>query len=157
MRSTRRDIPPERKGLYTFGLVLQGAGVVGIVVCFLGFAIAGRGAVARGPTAGGVEGPFDYWIGILVCMFLAAGGGFVRRVAARGVAGSGLVLDPERAREDLEPWARMGGGMVRDALDEAGLSQREEPRPQDVRVRCRSCRTLNDEDAKFCDHCGAEL
>ena len=28
----------------------------------------------------------------------------LRRVAARGIAGSGLVLDPERARKDLEPF-----------------------------------------------------
>jgi hypothetical protein len=38
-----------------------------------------------------------------------------------GLAGSGVVLDPERAREDLEPWARMAGGMMKDGLDEAGI------------------------------------
>jgi len=39
-----------------------------------------------------------------------------------GAAGSGIVLDPERAREDVEPWARMAGGVVKDALDEAGIA-----------------------------------
>jgi multidrug resistance efflux pump len=33
-----------------------------------------------------------------------------------------VVLDPERARDDLEPWARAGGGLVRDALDEADVN-----------------------------------
>ena len=40
----------------------------------------------------------------------------------RGLAGSGAILDPGRARTDLEPWSRMAGGMAKDALDEAGVS-----------------------------------
>ena len=39
----------------------------------------------------------------------------------RGLAGSGVVLDPEKAREDVEPWSRMAGGVVKDALDESGI------------------------------------
>ncbi|MEO7933076.1 MAG: SHOCT domain-containing protein [Chthoniobacterales bacterium] len=39
-----------------------------------------------------------------------------------GAAGSGIVLDPEKARRDVEPWSRMQGGMAKDALDEAGIS-----------------------------------
>lgn len=50
--------------------------------------------------------------------------GFVLMVvAARGVAGTGVILDPKRAREDLEPWARMSGGLLKDALDEANVLQ----------------------------------
>ena len=50
-----------------------------------------------------------------------------------------------------------GGGLIADAVDEAGLGRRDEPAEPEVRVRCRECRTLNDEDAKFCDNCGAQL
>ena len=46
-------------------------------------------------------------------------------IAARGLAGSGVVLDPEKARTDVEPWTRMAGGMVGDALDEAGIDLRK--------------------------------
>lgn len=56
-------------------------------------------------------------------MALIVLGGFLRRAGMRGLAGSGLILDPERARDDLEPWARMAGGLVSDAFDESGLKR----------------------------------
>ena len=40
-------------------------------------------------------------------------GGIVRGIGARGLAGSGVVLDPDKAHEELEPYSRMAGGMVR--------------------------------------------
>jgi hypothetical protein len=43
-------------------------------------------------------------------------------MGSKGIAGSGMVLDPEKARADVEPWSRMGGGILKDALDEAGIS-----------------------------------
>lgn len=52
---------------------------------------------------------------------LMIAGSLMMRAGSRGLAGSGVLLDPERAREDLEPWARAGGGLVRDALDEADV------------------------------------
>ena len=45
-------------------------------------------------------------------MALVVVGQMMRRVAARGLAGSGVLLDPEQAREDLEPYSRMAGGIV---------------------------------------------
>ena len=89
-------------------------------------------------------------------MALMMVGGFMIRVGRRGAAGSGLVLDPQRARKDLEPWTRMGGGMVNDALEEVDLL-RDLKGEERVKVRCRGCRTLNDEEARFCDQCGAEM
>jgi hypothetical protein len=38
-----------------------------------------------------------------------------------GLAGSGVKLDPEEARRDVEPWSRMTGGVLKDAMDEAGI------------------------------------
>jgi hypothetical protein len=83
-------------------------------------------------------------------------GGFVRGIGARGVAGSGIMLDPQKAREELEPYSRMAGGMAKDALDEAGIDlsgQREKV----VMIKCRSCGKLNEEDSKFCRECGKPL
>ena len=53
-----------------------------------------------------------------ICIVL---GQFVMRLGRSGLAGSGLKLDPQEARKDLEPWSRMTGGMLKDALDEADI------------------------------------
>jgi RNA polymerase subunit RPABC4/transcription elongation factor Spt4 len=85
----------------------------------------------------------------------------LRSVGAKGWAGSGVVLDPETARKDVEPWSRMGGGVLQDALSEVQVVKKIEdrldsPKPQ-VKVRCRKCQTLNDEPAKFCNQCGSAI
>ena len=97
----------------------------------------------------------------LLGMGLCVVGGILMNIGARGAAGSGLVLDPEKARQDLEPWSRMGGGVVEDALSEVNVVKKLEEgisnlQPQ-VKVRCRKCQALNDETAKFCDQCGAPM
>jgi hypothetical protein len=48
-------------------------------------------------------------------------GGGLMAVGRAGLAGSGMMLDPERSRRDVEPWSRATGGMISDALDEAGI------------------------------------
>ena len=83
-------------------------------------------------------------------------GGIVSNIGARGVAGSGVVLDPGKAREELEPYTRMAGGMVKDALDEAdvhlgGKLERV------VMIKCSACGKLNEEDSKFCQECGQKF
>lgn len=90
-------------------------------------------------------------IGGIVLLVL---GGFVRRLGARGLAGAGVVLDPSRAREELEPYSRMAGGMAKDALDEADVDLGGGGRGQVVMVRCRACHQLNEEGSKFCQECG---
>lgn len=66
-----------------------------------------------------------------------------------GLAGSGIVLDPEQAREDVEPWNRMAGGMAKDFLDEAdidlsGLGGGREPSP-DFTDQLRKLHALREE------------
>lgn len=58
-------------------------------------------------------------------MGLIVVGGVISGIGRQGLAGSGVILDPEKAREDQEPWTRMQGGMFADAADEAiqGISQ----------------------------------
>jgi hypothetical protein len=41
-------------------------------------------------------------------------GAVISNIGARGAAGSGILLDPEQARDDLEPFSRMHGGMLKD-------------------------------------------
>ena len=91
-------------------------------------------------------------------MVLAVLGGVIQKVGARGLAGAGMILDPERARRELEPFSRQGGGMAKDALDEAGidLGSRGE-REQVIMIRCTACRQLNEEGSKFCQECGGVL
>ncbi len=55
----------------------------------------------------------------------------------RALAGSGVVLDPKKAREDLEPYSRMAGGMVKDALDEADISLGGK-REKVIMIKCRA-------------------
>lgn len=83
-------------------------------------------------------------------------GGVVRRIGARGLAGSGVVLDPEQAREELEPYSRMAGGMVKDALGEAGVNLGGKAETV-IMIKCRDCGKLNEEDSKFCQECGSEI
>jgi hypothetical protein len=54
-------------------------------------------------------------------MLLMIAGMATLMVGAAGAAGSGLNLDPEKAREDLEPWARLQGGLTKASLDEMGV------------------------------------
>ena len=84
-------------------------------------------------------------------------GGIVRGLASRGLAGSGVVLDPEKARDDLEPYTRMVGGMAKDALDEAGIALGDKEPERVVMVKCQACGKLNQEDAKFCQECGQKM
>jgi hypothetical protein len=83
-------------------------------------------------------------------------GGITRGIGARGLAGSGVLLDPEKARDELEPYSRMAGGLAKDLLEEANIKIGGEPAKVIV-VKCRSCGGLNQESAKFCQECGAKL
>lgn len=89
-------------------------------------------------------------------MVLLFAGAIVRGVGARGLAGAGLVLDPEKARQDLEPYSRMAGGMAKDTLDEAGVKLGGKPE-RVVMVKCPACGKLNEDDSKFCQECGKNI
>ena len=89
-------------------------------------------------------------------------GGILMNLGRAGLRGSGVILDPHGARDDLKPWSQAAGGMLDDALGSSHVVGRvldkDDDKPREVvRVRCPHCRTLNDEDAKFCDNCGAAL
>lgn len=159
MMTDQPGLPPERKALYYTGGILMLLGLALFLSNFFLIAsVAGRPFGSPNPMSGfaarGVGG-----------MLLMGLGAFVRQVGARGTAGSGLLLDPEQARADLKPWAQTAGGLLKDALGEvrgegeagAGAAPESQAVQPQIKVRCTRCRTLNDEDARFCKGCGAAM
>src|SRR4051812_42550442 len=110
-----RQISTQRKARHRLGTILFGIGALLFISTFLSAAwhfgdfndFEGR---TRSMAIRSVVG--------IVLMF--AGGGLII-VGAAGAAGSFLKLDPEQARKDLEPWARLSGGLTKDSLDEMGV------------------------------------
>jgi hypothetical protein len=148
-----RDVSPGRRSAYYAGMVLI---VLGFLLFLSNFFNTGVSAPAPGqpsfsPSMGGILSR------ALGGMALIVIGSFLMRAGKAGLAGSGILLDPRRARQDLEPFSRQAGGMLHDALDEAGLSPSRTDQVTVVKVRCRACTHLNPDNAKFCSHCGQAL
>lgn len=143
-------ISEERKTAYYAGRILMVVGALLFFSTFVTFAM--RFGDFSNFEANAKSSMFRAFGG----MALMIVGGIVSAIGARGLAGSGVVLDPEQAREDLEPYSRMAGGMLGDVLEEADvdLGSRSE---KVVVIRCRECDKLNPEDAKFCNECGKPL
>ena len=93
---------------------------------------------------------------MLTSMAIAMVGGFLNVIGGKGLAGSGLILDPDRARKDLKPYSKMAGGMLEDALENRDLSQSVSP-GETIKIRCRPCGWLNDEESNFCHECGKPI
>lgn len=151
----RHEISGERKALYYGGLGLMGLGFLLFISVFF------SAATSFGNFHNFERRTQSQATRAIAGMVLMVVGGGLRTVGARGLAGSGVILDPQKARQDVEPWSRMAGGVVKDALSEADLpkvlgGQHQEPASV-VKVRCQQCKALNDEDAKFCKQCGAGL
>ena len=54
-------------------------------------------------------------------------GGVLAIIGSHGLAETGIVLDPEKARQDVGPWSRMSGETVQDALSEVELRRCNRP------------------------------
>jgi len=127
----QQNISPERQGAYYFGMVLSGIGLVLFLSTFVSFiSHFGDFSDFEGRAKSGMVRAF----GGMICLAI---GQLIMRAGRSGVAGSGLKLDPQEARNDLEPWSRMSGGMLHDALDEAGINLSSPPAemPFDERLR----------------------
>ncbi len=117
MNNPNRDVSEGRKALYYVGLGLTVIGFLLFISVFFSAVMS-----FSEPLNLGMSNQFGSFAGRgFFGMLLMIGGSFLMRLGARGAAGAGLVLDPQRTREDLEPWSRAAGGMVNDALDEANL------------------------------------
>jgi len=154
----RYTVSQERQVLYYVGMGLT---VLGFLLFFSVFV---TGALHFGNFEHFESRASSSMIRALSGMGLIVIGQILRGVGAKGLAGSGVILNPQQAREDLEPYSRMGGGMIRDSIEETGIKELiEDLGDHDadiaarVMVRCQQCRTLNEEDAKFCKECGSPM
>lgn len=150
----RTQVSEERKMVYYVGGGIQVLGGLCFFIAFISF-IVNFGNFNNFELKAKIFGGLAFG-GIV----LLGVGAFVRNIGAMGAAGSGVILDPEQARKDVEPYSRMTGGVIKDTLDEADIhigNKPAEPQAPQVKVRCRECKALNDEDALFCKACGKEL
>lgn len=145
-----RHISVERKTAYYVGMGLMILGGILFASIFVTFAM--HFGDFSNFESHAKSGMFRAFAG----MALIIVGGIIRGIGARGLAGSGVVLDPEKARRELGPYSRMAGGMVKDALEEANVNLGGRPEKV-VMIKCQSCGKLNDEDSKFCQECGKEI
>lgn len=142
------QIPEERVFLYYLGNVLMVIGLLMFIAIFFTGASTPRNFGSPPPE----------FIRSMCGMGVIVLGGVLSGIGRAGMAGSGIILDPKRQREELKPWSKMAGGMMNDALEEVDVVKSVSASGREViKVRCPNCRTLNDEDAKFCDECGKPL
>ena len=120
-----RNVSASRKLLYALGSALS---IIGVIVFFSGFLVvlSDVGNPSPPDMSFGHSSGFDPAASTMMVRFLGGmvlvfAGNACRNIGARGVAGSGVVLDPEQARRDLEPFSRQAGGMLNDLLDEANI------------------------------------
>jgi hypothetical protein len=145
-------ITKERKVTYYIGIGMVGIGFILFISVFFSAA-----SFMNDPFGGSGIPPFTN--SVIGMVFMIAGS-VVMNIGAKGAAGSGLLLDPDKAREDLKPFNEAKGGMINDVISNIDavdqITNSKETR-EVIKIRCRSCRSLNDEDARFCKTCGKEL
>jgi hypothetical protein len=148
-----RQISDERKAAYYIGMGLT------VVGALLFFSVFVSGAMNFGNFDNFDQRGRSMAARAVSGMALLIVGAVIRGIGAQGVAGSGVVIDPEKARRDLEPYSRMRGGMIKDALDEADIHLGGGAREPEkvIMVRCTACGKLNEEDSKFCQECGKKI
>lgn len=110
-----RQVSPARQALYYVGMFLA---VCGALVFFSIFVSA---ATSFGDFGGFEDRGRSFGLRAVVGMGMIIVGKLLTGVGRTGLAGSGILLNPQQARRDVEPWSRMTGGVIGDALNEAGV------------------------------------
>ena len=111
-----KNISGERQMAFYFG------GALMVIGGLLFFSVFITGAMNFGNFNNFESNAQSSMVRALGGMLLLIIGGGIRGIGAKGLAGSGVVLDPDKARDELEPYSRMAGGMVKDAMDEAQIN-----------------------------------
>ena len=145
------QISQQRKTTYYIGMGMAAIGFLMFVSTFF-VGLSGTHDFARFESQAKAEGFLA-----ISGMLLIIAGFVVASIGARGLAGSGVVLDPDKAREDLKPFSQMAGGIVKDALDAADIKPGTKSQEKVVMIKCQSCGKLNAEDSKFCSGCGKKF
>lgn len=134
------EFPRSRKTLYYFGMILS---IIGIILFLSNFVAIFTGNI------------FNFNpIVPLVGFFMIAIGQIIRIIGAKGIAGSGIILDPEKAREDVKPYSKAMGGVIDDVMSNFDTKSANK---EIIKIKCRNCGTLNDEDSTYCKSCGEKL
>lgn len=144
----KKEISNSRKGLFYVGMVCIAVGLIMFLSTFVRVLMGSDDFLSGNSSMMTMMGPG--FIGFVLIVI----GNILRTLGVRGAAGSGMVLDPKQAREDLKPWTQMAGGMVKDAIGEV---KDDTDRSSAIKIRCTHCRALNDEDASFCKACGETI
>ncbi|BDS12045.1 zinc ribbon domain-containing protein [Aureispira anguillae] len=147
-----KQVPNKRKIIYQIGLGLIIIGGLLFLSTFITFAI-NFGNFENFDQQ--MSSHFFRAIGGMLSIII---GGFLLFVGKLGLAGSGLVLDTEQKRKDLEPINRMLGKQLGDVLEASNIkSHFGQQNHQIIKIRCQSCNHLNDEQNKFCGKCGKKI
>lgn len=147
-----------RKLTYYIGLVLV---VLGVILFMSSFFAVSTGFGSMDP--GFDMGMPSFFKRALFGMISIIIGSVLMNIGAKGAAGSGIILDPDKVREDLSPYSHAAGKMINDVVSGVDVlkdvrGNQEGKRPdQLIKIRCRECGGLNDEDAVFCKACGGKL
>ncbi len=132
----QNQISENRRILYYLGLILATGGYL-LSFGSMGYAILHF-------SSHHTFNPQQIFVPFFIGMAAAIVGQVLKKVGARGVAGSGFRLDPERAREDLKPWTHMAGGILNDAgIDLKSKSEKAAPAAPDFDEKLRKLHQLH--------------
>ncbi len=142
-------ISNQRKVIYYIGIVII---VIGILLSMSSFFV-------KMDTGFSMETPSFFKRGVLgmICMIV---GFALTSIGRLGAAGSGLLLDPDKERDDLKPFNESKGRMINDVIENIDIVKNinhpsnEKGTIEVIKIKCRECGELNDEDSKFCKKCG---
>jgi hypothetical protein len=137
----QRQIPPERRAIFYVGLIVSVIGILSFLSTFLSFA-AHFGDFTNFEQRGS-----SMMMRAVIGMVMMIAGGLLSGVGKAGLAGSGIILDTEQARRDVEPWSRRAGGVLKDAMDEAGIGGDSKPTDETLAFdeRLRRLKQLRDD------------
>ena len=147
-------ISNNRKAAYYVGIAMI---VIGIVLFLSVFVVTFGMMSDKNDFSMNRMPPFK---NAVIGMILMIAGSAISNIGAKGAAGSGLILEPDQAREDLKPFNEAKGKMINDLIGNIDLVDKfveTKEEKEIIKIKCRSCSCLNDEDAKFCKNCGQTI
>jgi len=126
-------ITKQRKATYYIGLGMIVLGFILFISVFFSAAM-----FMNNPFGASREPSF---MNSVLGMVLMISGSFVSRIGAHGAAGSGILLDPEKAREDLKPFNEAKGGMINDVISNIDIADnftKSSEEKEVIKIRCRN-------------------
>lgn len=112
------SISRERQAAYYVGHAISGIGILVFLSMFFAMASPMSAPSMRDFDRQASAQMSDFSTRAIGGFVLIVIGQVIANIGKLGPAGSGVVLDPQQARKDVEPWSRMVGGVVNDALEE---------------------------------------